>query len=58
MAEDTKKQAWKYQITNSSRIEEKEFKAAAKRFKQHAFDLDMTPDELFVQMVRALPPNK
>lgn len=55
MAGNTKKQPWKYQITNSQRVEEKDLKAAAKKFKHYADDMDMTPDELFIQLVAMLP---
>jgi hypothetical protein len=52
---ETKKQPWKYQITHSSRIDLQVFKAAAKKFKRHAEDMGMKPDELFVQLVETLP---
>lgn len=58
MATNQKKQAWKYQITNSQHVDLGEFKAAAKKFKRYAEDMDMSLDELFIQLVRSLPSSR
>lgn len=58
MAMNSKKQPWKFQITNSQDVEESELKAAAKRFSRYAFDMDMARDELFIQLVKMLPSSK
>lgn len=55
MPQNQKKQPWKYQITNSLHVDVGLFKAAAKKFKRYAEDMEMSPDELFIQLVKTLP---